>query len=155
MFFLLRNNVILYIIKNFTKAVRRLSFFVREVKEVEKVNKGGRPPKYKTPEELEQLIDGYFAKCEATGEPITLTGLCMAIGTTRDTLITYGKKDEFVDTIKKARNKVENSYELRLINRGNAGDIFALKQFGWSDRQDVNIGGQKDAPFEVNIKVVD
>lgn len=119
------------------------------------MNKGGRPPKYKTPEELEQLIDGYFAECEATGEPITLTGLCMAIGTTRDTLITYGKKDEFVDTIKKARNKVENSYELRLINRGNAGDIFALKQFGWSDRQDVNIGGQKDAPFEVNIKVVD
>lgn len=119
------------------------------------MNKGGRPLKYKSPEELEKLIDDYFEMCETKGEPITITGLCIAIGTSREGLMNYQKRDEFFDAVKKAKTKVEQSYEQRLILRGNAGDIFALKQFGWSDRQDVNIGGQKDAPFEVNIKVVD
>ncbi|KXK66847.1 hypothetical protein, partial [Christensenella minuta] len=40
---------------------------------------------------------------------------------------------------KKAKLKIENAYEKRLIGRGNGGDIFALKQFGWKDKQETKI----------------
>jgi hypothetical protein len=56
-------------------------------------------------------------------------------------VIRYENKDEFRDTIKKAKQKVENSYELRLIKNGRAGEIFALKNFGWTDRQETEITG--------------
>ena len=49
----------------------------------------------------------------------------------------YQKNDEYSDTIKRAKLRIENAYEMRLIDRGNGGDIFALKQFGWSDKHEV------------------
>lgn len=98
---------------------------------------GGRPLKFKSVEELQEKIDGYFSLCATDKEPITITGLALALDTTRDLLVNYGKKDEFSDTIKKAKLKVENEYEKRLVKRGSSGDIFALKNFGWSDKQEV------------------
>jgi hypothetical protein len=84
--------------------------------------------------ELQDGIDKYFTECGETGEPLTVTGLALALGTTRETLMDYQGRDEYSDTVKKAKLKIENAYEKRLIGRGNGGDIFALKQFGWTDR---------------------
>lgn len=98
----------------------------------------GRPLKFKSVEELQEKIDAYFASCDEENEPITITGLALALDTTRDTLCDYGEKAEFSDTIKIAKLRVENAYEKRLIRRGNGGDVFALKNFGWKDTKDID-----------------
>ena len=97
----------------------------------------GRPPKWNTPEELQAEIDKYFEHCAKTKEPLTITGLALALGTFRDVLMDYQNKDEFSNTIKTAKLRIENAYEHRLIQNGRAGDIFALKNFGWKDKQEI------------------
>ena len=93
-----------------------------------------RPLKFKTPKELKSKIDAYFAQFDNPADKrITITGLALALGTSRETLCNYEKKDEFFDTIKEAKNRVALSYELTLRERGNAGDIFGLKNMGWKD----------------------
>ena len=76
---------------------------------------GGRPPKYTEAEIMQQKIDKYFADCVRNKEPYTITGLCIALDLCRDTLSEYMKKEEFSDTIKKAKLKVENYLEKHLI----------------------------------------
>jgi len=88
----------------------------------------GRPPKWNTPEELQKEIDAYFKKCEEEEEPLTITGLALALDTYRDVLMDYQNKDEFSNTVKRAKQRIEHAYEKRLIANGRAGDIFALKK---------------------------
>lgn len=105
----------------------------------------GRPPIFKNPEELQKKILNYFSK--TTEEKITITGLCLSLGINKDTFYEYGKKKGYKDIIDYARLKVENSYELSLRKYGRTGDIFALKNFGWKDKQDI------DANVNTEIKV--
>lgn len=101
-------------------------------------NSRGRPLNFKTVEELQEKIDNYFNSCDEESEPITITGLALALGTTRETLCDYEEKDEYSDTIKTAKLRVQHAYEKRLVRRGNGGDIFALKNFGWKDKSEVD-----------------
>jgi hypothetical protein len=98
----------------------------------------GKPLKFKTVEELQEKIDAYFASCDEENEPITITGLALALDTSRETLCNYEEKEDYFDTIKKAKLKVENAYEKRLVRRGNGGDVFALKNFGWKDTKELD-----------------
>lgn len=104
----------------------------------EEKNLGGRPLKFKTVEELQEKIDRYFASCDEDEEPITITGLALALGTTRELLCDYEDKDEFSDAVKMAKQRVQHAYEKRLVKRGNGGDIFALKNFGWKDKSEID-----------------
>jgi hypothetical protein len=95
----------------------------------------GRPLKFESPEHIEQLAEKYF---EATPfDEWTITGLALALDTSRKVLVEYGEKDEFSNTIKKLKTKIENSYEVSLRKNGRSGDIFALKNFGWKDQTQV------------------
>ena len=105
--------------------------------------KVGRPRKWNKPEELQEEIDAYFKHCSEEKIPLTITGLALALNTTRETLMDYQYDDEFSDTVKRAKLKIENAYEQRLILNGRAGDIFALKNFGWKDKQDIDLGIKK------------
>ena len=106
----------------------------------EQKHPGGRPPKYETPEEMQILIDKYFADCDNNEKPYTITGLALALDLDRVSLLNYADKEEFFSTIKKAKLRVENYLEQRLINDSSTtGLIFNLKNnFGWKDRQDIN-----------------
>lgn len=95
----------------------------------------GRPLKFESPEQMQKLIDKYFA--ETPEQELTITGLALALDTDRQTLINYEKRDEYFDTIKKAKTRIELSYEKALRKYGRTGDIFALKNFGWSDKQEI------------------
>lgn len=117
---------------------------------MEENSKGvGRPPKWNTPEELQAEIDKYFERCEQTKEPLTITGLALALDTYRDVLMDYQNKDEFSNTVKRAKQRIEHAYEKRLIENGRAGDIFALKNFGWTDKQEITA----DVSSDVNINI--
>lgn len=97
----------------------------------------GRPATYTTKEELQTEIDRYFE--ETPNDEIAITGLALFLGfNSRQTLINYNEREEFVDTIKKAKMRVELAYEKRLIARGNGWDVFALKNFDWTDKQEID-----------------
>jgi hypothetical protein len=101
----------------------------------------GRPRKYKSVEEMQIAIDAYFEN----EEHYTITGLALALGfTSRLALIRvegYGK--EYSNAIKKAKLKVENFYEKKLTGQSAAGIIFALKNFEWSDKQEIQHSNEK------------
>lgn len=126
-------------------------------------NKGGRPPKYKTAEELQGEIRKYFDggydfKKVVTKEGdvievpvITITGLVLFLGfCDRAAFYDYEKKKEFRHTIKRARTFIEAEYEKILQLTGNTGAIFALKNFGWTDRQEIEVTERKY--FHVEFK---
>jgi hypothetical protein len=105
----------------------------------------GRPLKYGNIKKLQADIDAFFKECDDKEEPYTITGLALALGTYRQTLINYEGKPEFMDTIKMAKQRCENFAERRLYGQGQqAGPIFALKNYGWEDKQGHEVGGKME-----------
>ena len=102
-------------------------------------NRIGRPPKYKTPEEMQAAIDEYF---EEVNVP-TVSGLALHLGMSTEALRNYEEKDDFLATVKTAKQRVEAFLEQHLLTgRSAVGSIFNLKNnFGWKDKteQDVNV----------------
>ena len=97
----------------------------------------GRPLKYKTVEVIKPLIEAFFE--DTPKDEWTITGLAIALDTSRKTLMEYEGKDEFSNTIKKAKDMVEYSYEIDLKKSGRSGTIFALKNFDWDDKTQTDI----------------
>ena len=101
-----------------------------------KPKKVGRPRIVETPEEFDYLVDWYEAHCINDSTTVSFTGMARFLGfVSRESLYAYGKREEFSDSVKRARLMVEEAYELRLWGRNVAGAICALKNHGWSDRQ--------------------
>jgi len=119
--------------------------------------KVGRPPKFKTPEEMNALIEGYFAACDESKRPYTVPGLALALGfSSRSSLFDYTARnaghEEFAATIKKAKLRIEaQRVEALVMCRGNAaGMIFDLKNnFGWRDQQNVELTGAQGGPVQL------
>lgn len=103
---------------------------------------------FKSPEELELKINAYFKGKEYN--ELTITGLCLHLGINKDTFYEYAKRPEFKPIIDMARLRVENSYEIALRKNGGAENIFALKNFGWKDRQEIDMASSID---NVSVKV--
>lgn len=138
-------------------------------------NKGGRPPKFKTPQALAKKCDEYFVYIEGekeqyyvmeeneeTGEMErvlkerwlrfpehpTVTGLALYLGfSNRLSLYDYKEHDEFSDIIKRATTRIEHNYEKSLFSNTPAGSIFALKNMGWQDKTQQEITGKDGAPI--------
>ena len=107
----------------------------------------GRPPQFKTAEDMQAAIEDYF-DTHSEGKP-TISGLCYHLGfTSRQSFYAYEKKAEFSYTIKKARLRIESGYEKYLHGGQCAGAIFALKNFGWSDKQEIEV---KDLEIKVKL----
>lgn len=134
----------------------------------------GRPLKFQTVKELKRAINDYFESLfeprfdmwgnpvinKATGKQMlkkskvaTVTGLAVALGTTRETLLDYelGKYDgkdltveqlaeneqieDFSDTIKEAKLRIYSDTEQQLYQGKSVGAIFSLKNnYGWVDK---------------------
>lgn len=99
----------------------------------------GRRPTFTSAEEMQEKIDAYFASCEPEllrdgdgtpmlnkngepvyvgGRPMTIQGLALALGfTSRQSLLNYKAKREFVDTVTRARLRVEQYAAERLFDR--------------------------------------
>lgn len=113
-----------------------------------------KPLKFETVEILQEQIDRYFK--DTPKDEWTITGLAMALDTSRKVLCEYeDDRPEYSNTIKKAKIKVENGYEIDLKKHGRSGTIFALKNFDWKDKteQDITSGGEALNP--VLVKIID
>ena len=128
--------------------------------------KAGCHPKYATVEEMQAVIDQYFEDCK--GEPIigddgmpildkygqpfiinqrppTVTGLALALGfTSRQALLNYQAKKGFVDTVTRAKARIEAYAEERLFDRdGQRGAEFSLRyNFRWVNDEKKDDGGE-------------
>jgi hypothetical protein len=98
----------------------------------------GRPPIWDDPEAFANKVEEYFA----TEKLATWSGLALYLGfSSRDSLNDYKKNPEFSDPIKKALLRIEAMYESNLQKQNPAGSIFALKNFGWKDKQEIEQSG--------------
>lgn len=138
----------------------------------------GRPPKYESPEEMQDLIDLYFLACRVhqTGDTDlmadcdenelliindiedaypSISGLAYLLGMTTECLRTYGEKDDFSATVKRAKQRVEMSLEQRLANPACTGSIFSLKNnFGWKDKTEQEFSGPNGGPIEAAFNFI-
>lgn len=113
----------------------------------------GRPLKFETVEDLKNKVDAYFTSTPR--EEWTITGLALALDTSRETLCNYEEKAPYFDTIKKAKDMVEHSYEIDLKKSGRTGTIFALKNFDWKDKQETDITTNGESVNPVMVKFID
>lgn len=134
-----------------------------ESAKVPEKNPEGRPPFYKTSQELQFKIDEYFEKGVATKTIIcgpkinryevtikvpTITGLVLYCGfCNRASFYDMELKPEFANTIKDARTRIEREYEELLQSGLGAGAIFALKNFGWHDKTEHEVAGKDGVPL--------
>ena len=107
-----------------------------------------------TIEEFEAKIKEYFDSYEAAGRPLTIEGLCLALGfVERKSLIDYaGYTDKnqkpYLHAIKKARLYIQQSKIEGLLSGdySTAGAIFDLKNnHNYKDRQETTLKIDKEA----------
>lgn len=109
----------------------------------------GRPLLFQSEQELQDKITEYLTDYCGLDEygnisstvkfkmVPTVTGLALYLGTSRETLMNYEKKEQFFDTIKKAKDMILSFNESALYSKkiNTAGVIFNLKNnYGWRDR---------------------
>ena len=126
----------------------------------------GRRPTFTSAEEMQEKIDAYFASCEPEllrdgdgtpmlnkngepvhvgGRPMTIQGLALALGfTSRQSLLNYKAKREFVDTVTRARLRVEQYAAERLFDRdAQRGAQFTLA-YGFGYARDTEDGKNRE-----------
>lgn len=135
-------------------------------------NKGGRPPKFKTAEELWNKFLEYKASMQGLkkkivdkktkelveveyDKPITLVGFCVYIDIHRDTLNDWkNNKPEFSDVIKKIYQECEaDLIEKALMFESHADFAYRIlmNAHGYTNKQEqsIDIGNKDGKPFEV------
>lgn len=139
---------------------------------------GGRPPTFTSVEEMEKLIEQFFEDCDGKivydkdGNPVrnkdgkiirddrrpyTVTGLALALGfNSRTSLLNYEGKEEFMNTILRAKARVERYAEERLYdNNGANGAKFSLANNfkGWTEKQTIEADVKNKVT--INVELVD
>ena len=137
----------------------------------------GRPPKFKSVEAMERLIEAYFEGCrgevlrDADDEPVlnkygevvmvgarppTMTGLALALGfADRSSLLDYEGKPQFEAVIRRAKSRIEQYTEERLFDRdGNRGAQFSLQNNfrGWKESRDVTLSAAEGADIMAEVR---
>lgn len=136
----------------------------------------GAPPKYKSVKEMQKAIDKYFEDCkgevltDADGNvmydkygcpivvgsrPLTVTGLALALGfASRQALLNYQAKEEFNDTITRAKTRIEQYAEERLFDKDGAnGAKFSLANnfSGWAEKQQIDANVSNDVTINIEL----
>ena len=108
----------------------------------------GQPPKYRSVEAFQKKIDEYFDLVYDKAErkwlvPPTVSGMAIHLGfADRRSMYHYRDKDAFYHPVKRAIGMIESYHEEKIgYGKNAAGNIFALKNFGWTDRQEVTNKG--------------
>ena len=119
----------------------------------------GRPPKNDPDgvEAIQNKIDLYFEGLERTvGDEVvvddpTFSGLALALGyTSRQSLWENSKSNKPISLpLKRAMLRIEESYEKGLRFQTCTGSIFALKNRGWSDKQE-----KDDSENDNTVKII-
>ena len=129
--------------------------------------KEGRPLIYKNKEELQKAIDEYFEECKKhksniilkgmdtqieIDDPLipTIAGLAYHLNIDRQTVYNYKNRDEYFDTITRARDYIISRIETKCVNSdGNiSGTLFIAQNYGYATKQEIE---QKNINVNQNI----
>lgn len=93
-----------------------------------------------TPKQFAAGFEEYCALCDEKGRHPTASGLAWHLGfASRQSLHDYKKDPDYAEIVGRAMLFVECGYEQQLADgRGDGGIVFALKNFGWSDKQELD-----------------
>ena len=126
--------------------------------------------KYETPEDMQKALDAYFARCDSVfrdvltkagvvsmhdPEPYTMSGLCVALGMSREAWREYHNGDRgpgYTEIMDDAKQRVEFDMERRMYRKDTftVGLIFGLKHnFGWRDNQELEVTGANGGPLVI------
>ncbi len=113
----------------------------------------GRPPKYKTPEQMQEKINEYFEtgipertktvsrgkeRHTVTTRTPTVSGLALYLGfVNRQSMQDYKAQPVFTVIVKRAIARLEVHYEEFLQTGHTVGAIFWLKNHGWADERKI------------------
>ncbi len=138
----------------------------------------GRPCKFlpEDVEELERRAEQYFESCKGEvlfdkdgnpvvdkyglpviygEEPLTITGLALAFGfCSRQQMLEYQGREDFHDTITRAKAKVERYAEKRLFDKDGAnGAKFSLANNfkGWSEKKEVSADVKNTVTISIDL----
>lgn len=128
-----------------------------KAKPVPKKRGVGKPPK-NDPNDIDAIqgkIDTYFDECAEAEKRPTYCGLALALDySSRQALWQNAKAGNPISLpIKKAMLKIEDTYEQALAGNACTGAIFALKNRGWSDKNELELSG-KDGQPAIEVKIV-
>lgn len=115
-----------------------------------------KPLKFKSPQALQNKIDAYFKECDdrkrtvllKTGEtadipdprPYTISGLAVALDTSRRVLMEYSSRHSYSNTITRAKAKIQAFGEESLWTPGiSHGVVMSLtNSFGWRQKHEID-----------------
>lgn len=107
---------------------------------------------------MQAIIDQYFEKDAFVqmGDSVmyapTVSGLAYSLDMSRQALLDYAEKDAFLDTIKKAKIRIEMALEQRLYGNTVTGTIFNLKNnFGWKDKSEQELSGPNGGAIQQQV----
>lgn len=112
----------------------------------------GRERFLKSPQEMREKAEVYFARCDEEERSYTMPGLALALGfSERHAIAAYARLyPEFADTVAWLRSKIEEQRVQRLIDgKGSTpGQIFDLKNnFGYTDKVENTLQGPGGGPI--------
>lgn len=102
---------------------------------------------FKDREELESRIQAYRDYIDSQDKPPTIAGASYFLGISRRDFYNYQNRDEFKEVIDDFRDYVLWRLEEIAINKGGAGVIFILKQYGYTDRHVY----EQVPPLQINV----
>ena len=102
----------------------------------------GRPKLFNSPSEIDDKVALYKEYLADKNKPPTMAGLAYFLGVDRKTLFNYSKDEFFFPTIKRYRDWVMMELEEMCIDRGNGGTVFIAKNYGYTDKQEIEHSGE-------------
>lgn len=119
-------------------------------------NKGG-PRKFKSVELLQEAIDAYFRYYDEYDKPYTVGGLALALGYSSRSELTTAESfgDDYSRAIKRAKFRIQESWERRLGSPSATGTIFWLKNnAGYIDESTLhaNIDERSEASIDARLR---
>ena len=120
---------------------------------------GGRPLSFKSVKALDEAIQQYWDIKTQEKKPFTIAGLAYHLGTDRKTLWNYRtgkskKYKKFFHTLKKAMSRIDVQTEETLIEKGTPGSIFLAKNYGYTDRPEIETTDNEVKPITYKVTIL-
>jgi len=108
---------------------------------------------FKTPDDFRSKIASYFRNIEE--DKLTRSGLLLHLDMSKSKFKEYLLAPGYSEIAEMAMLRIENIYESSLRAQGGPANIFALKQFGWTDKiEQLNIGNNGNPVYNKVIREV-
>ncbi|MEM9627804.1 MAG: terminase small subunit [Pseudomonadota bacterium] len=107
---------------------------------------------FSSPDELNELVDGYFEKCADSGSRGSMVGLANHLAVPTRTLRDYRDREGFGEVLEFAKQRIEADRIDMLFRKDvpTAGVIFDLvNNFGWHNTMRNEHSGPKGSPVPI------